>query len=102
MIIRQDIYTHCKNCVNEPSGNISVPHQIACCTRNDCLLYHERPIMVMDISTLMMEYLEVSTDLLCERARPLVEPVPSRSVDDPIELLLADIEMNALLTKGEP
>ena len=102
MIYEDNIYATCAECVNNPLGNISVAHQIACCICNDCLLHHKRPLWVMEISQPMMEYLEVSTDLLCERARPLVEPVPSRSVDDPIELLLADIEMNALLTKGEP
>ena len=102
MFHEDDMYSICKQCVNNPLGYISVAHQIACCIRNDCLLYHERPIWVMEISQLMMEQLEVSADLLCERTRPIVEPAPSRSVDDPIELLLADIEMNALLTKGDP
>ena len=102
MFHEDDMYSICKQCVNNPLGNISVAHQIACCVRNECQLHHQRPLWVMDISQLIMEHLGVSTDLLCERARPLVEPVPSRSVDDPIELLLADIEMNALLTKGEP
>ena len=102
MIYEEDRYSLCKECVNNPLGNISVAHQIACCVRGDCLLYHERPILVMDISQLMMEHLEISTDLLCERARPLVEPAPSHSEDDQIERLLAEIEMKALLTEGEP
>jgi NMD protein affecting ribosome stability and mRNA decay len=102
MIYEDNIYATCKECVNNPLGNISVAHQIACCVCNECLLYHERPIWVMEITQPMMEYLEVSTDLLCERARPLVEPAPSHSVDDQIERLLAEIEMKSLLTKGDP
>ena len=105
MIIRQDIYTHCKNCVNEPSGNISVPHQIACCVRGDCRLYHERPILVTDISPLMMELIQVTPDLLCERARPLAESNQSRSVKDEIQFLLDELiesDMIEFVSIGEP
>jgi hypothetical protein len=90
MIYEDNIYATCAECVNNPLGNISVAHQIACCVRNECQLHHQRPLWVMDISQLMMEHLGVSADLLCERARPIVEPAPSCSVDDHIERLLAD------------
>jgi hypothetical protein len=105
MIFREDIYQHCKECVNEPLGNISIAHQIACCTFDGCLLHDERPILVTDISPLMMEYFQVSTDLLCERARRVAEPDPSRSVEDEIEFLLDEIietDMIVFVTDGEP
>jgi NMD protein affecting ribosome stability and mRNA decay len=105
MIYEEDIYSLCAQCVNNPLGNISVAHQIACCICNDCLLHHKRPLWVMEISQPMMEYLEVSTDLLCERARPLAEPAPSHSGDDQTKSLLTEIKklkIKLTLAEREP
>ena len=104
MIHEEEIYSYCKECVNEPLGNISIAHQIACCDFNDCVLHHKRPIMVTDISKDMMEYLDVSIDSLCERARPLAEPDPSNSTDDQTKQLLTEnkkLRMKLILAERE-
>ena len=103
MIHEEEIYSYCKECVNEPLGNISIPHQIACCYFSDCVLHHKRPIMVTDISQDMMEYLDVPIERLCERTRPLAEPAPV--VEDQIEELQAEvrkINIKLMLAKCEP
>ena len=105
MIYEDNIYATCAECVNNPLGNISVAHQIACCVRNECQLHHQRPLWVMDISQLIMEHLGVSTDLLCERARPLAESDQSRSVKDEIQFLLDELiesDMIEFVSIGEP
>ena len=105
MLYEEDIYSLCKKCVNEPLGNISIPHQIACCYFSDCVLHHKRPIMVTDISQNMMEYLDVSIDSLCERARPLAEPAPSHSIDDQTKYLRTEnkkLRIKLILAEREP
>jgi NMD protein affecting ribosome stability and mRNA decay len=105
MINTKDLYQLCKKCVDDPKGNISIAHQVACCTCSNCPVYHIRPIWVTGISQLMMEYLDVSTDLLCERARPLAEPAPSHSGDDQTKSLLTEIKklkIKLTLAEREP
>jgi hypothetical protein len=88
--LRNAINSKCRECIHDPLDKGSAAQQIACCMIHDCPLHPVRPITATVIPKQLLDHWRIPIDSLCERARPLVEPAPSCSVDDHIERLLAE------------
>lgn len=105
MKLRKAINAKCRECTHDPLDKGSAAQQIACCTISDCPLHPVRPITAKVIPQRLLDYWGISSDSLCERAKPLVKTAPSCSGEGQIEPpqdANSRTDIKVLVTEGEP